>query len=178
MNQNEERKVEGKIAFWTREVREEPNMMTGEMVYNLGFKMVDNEEWHNVYAVDKEALVKLKESAPNGSTVSFFETKTPGAKRWNFKHGTFVVLEKSSGTGSSWNKKPRDFESREEREFKNMCVIAEFSIGQAINLVNNGKISLKDWPAMADAIERRVFTVKDRLKNNTSEEDLDDGESA
>ena len=154
--ENETRNMEGVIAYWTKEVREEATP-TGPL-NKLAFHLQDapDKEWHELFSENKESLEKLKDEAPRGSKVKFEEYKTSGSNKWFFKPGTFVVLEKGSGF-SGKKGGYRDYPSKEERQEKLYIEARTAAHKMTVDLIIAGKVDVKDLFEYSATLGRRII---------------------
>lgn len=88
-----EQKIEGVIKAWAKEIKELEGP-TGTY-YRAGLLIED--KWHNIPAETKEKLEEVKNEAPVGSKIEFTEWKKEGSQYWNYKAGTWKVIEKGTG---------------------------------------------------------------------------------
>lgn len=154
----EERKVKGRIAYWTKEAKEE-NTPVGSF-YKMSFHLKEDDEkvWHELFSENKEALEKLKESAPRGSLVEFLETKSEGSSKWLFKAGSFNIIEKGEEVSKTGFSKPFSGKTREERDRDQAQEVNYRACRLALDLVIADKVSLKDFDNWADYFEKRIIT--------------------
>jgi len=90
-----ERTIDGKVEYWSKIDTGEKK--DGSMWAKISLKLCDDPEKHSFFAGAADELAELSDKAPMGSEVQFIEWKKDDDQFWNFKKGSFVIIEIGDG---------------------------------------------------------------------------------
>ena len=153
-----DRKIEGEIKAWTKEVKER-EAPTGNY-FQLGVLIGD--EWHNIPAQNKDTLEDVKNAAPVGSIIEFYEWQREGSTYWNYKPATFKVLKKGEGRKSFGHKNYGYRFTREELLMKEASIQLQAMLKASVEFCKD-----KDVSELSKTADKLIQYHNDKLLAQT-----------